>query len=267
MRNNQSRVVLFQPGDINIDNSESTKDFTRSVVVGINNHFQVSLQPGQFSEVTVCSGKVNLSAESTGSDTNELANASVEDDLQPKHTYYYLITAATDTELPIIKPIDAENAVQLLQGSVEQTHQISRVTADNCQSNAVNIQSNQTQPVVSPEVEANTPITLDVFFDFDSSQLRRSAHLKLNAVAEYMQKNPDATVLLESHTDSKGAARYNLKLSQKRGNSVKNALINQYSINSYRITTKAYGETKPIDTNDTEQGRQNNRRVMATIKP
>ena len=272
LKNNQSRVIVFQPSDINSDyiNSETlqeTNDFTRSVVVGINDKFQVSLQPGHFSEVTVCSGQVNLSVESTGYDTNELANASIENNLQPKNTYYYLVTAATNNALPTIRPIDANKAVQLLQGSIEQTHQISRVTSDNCQPLVGNDQPTQIQPTISPQVQVNTPVTLDVFFDFDSSQLRGSAHPKLKAVAEFMQKNSDSEVLLESHTDSKGSASYNLKLSERRGNSVKSALTDQYDIDSKRITTKAYGETKPIDTNDTAQGRQNNRRVVATITP
>lgn len=267
LQNNQSRIVLFQLSDIDSDSLKAVNAFTRSVVVGINNQFQVSLQPNHFSEVTVCSGQVNLSVESTGYDTNELANANIQNNLQPKHTYYYLVTAATDNELPTIKAVDADKAVELLQGSAEQTHQISRVTTDNCQSPEVNNQSNQTQPVTSPEVQVNTPITLDVFFDFDSFQLRGTAHSKLKAVAEFMQQDPEATVLLESHTDSKGAASYNLKLSEKRGNSVKNALTNQYAIDSHRIATKAYGESQPIDTNDTAQGRQNNRRVVATITP
>lgn len=260
-------MVLFQPSDINNDSLKAVNDFTRSVVVGINNQFQVSLQPNHFSEVTVCSGQLNLSIESTGYDTNKLANTSIQNNLQPKHTYYYLVTAATDNELPTIKAVDADKAVELLQGSTEQTHQISRVTTDNCQSPEVNNQSKQTQSATPSEVQVNTPITLDVFFDFDSSQLRSTAHPKLKAVAEFMQQNPDATVLLESHTDSKGAASYNLKLSEKRGNSVKNALTNKYAIDSHRIATKAYGESQPIDANDTAQGRQNNRRVVATITP
>ena len=272
LKSNQSRIVVFQPSDINDShvNSEilqETNDFTRSVVVGINDQFQVSLQPGHFSEVTVCSGQVNLSVESTGYDTNKLHNANLQSNLQPKHTYYYLVSAATDNELPIVKAVNADKAEQFLQGSVEQTHQISRVTTDNCQPAVINTQLTQTQPFTSPQVQANTPVTLDVFFDFDSYQLRTSAYPKLKAVADFMQKNPNTTALLESHTDSRGAASYNLKLSEKRGSSVKNVLINQYGIDSNSVVTKAYGETQPIDTNDTEQGRQNNRRVVATITP
>ncbi|SUD90668.1 OmpA family protein [Psychrobacter phenylpyruvicus] len=267
LQNNQSRVVFFQRSDISSDNLKAVNDFTRSVVVGINNQFQISLQPNHFSEVMVCSGQVNLSVESTGYDTNKLANVSVQSNLQPKHTYYYSVTAAVDNELPTIKAVDAEKAIKLLQGLNTQTHQISRVTADNCYPSAVNNKSNQTKPAASPEVQVNAPLTLDVFFDFDSFQLKDSAHPKLKAVTEYMRKYPNTTVLLESHTDNKGAASYNLNLSNKRGNSVKNALTNQFGIDSQRIITKTHGDLQPVDTNDTEQGRQNNRRVVATIKP
>ena len=75
------------------------------------------------------------------------------------------------------------------------------------------------------------------------------------------------SVLLESHTDSKGAASYNLNLSQARANSVKDSLVTNYGIQQSRITTKGYGETQPVATNDTDAGRQKNRRVVATIAP
>lgn len=267
LQNHQSRVVLFQPSDSNSDNLKAVDDFTQSVVVGINDQFQVSLQPDHFSEIIICSGQLNLSVESTGYDTNKLANTSLQSNLQPKQTYYYLVTAATDSGLPTIKAVDTEKAIQLLQGLTTQTHQISRITTDNCHPSAVINQSYQTKPAASPEVQVNTPFTLDVFFDFDSFQLKDSAHPKLKAVTQHMQKYPNTTVLLESHTDSKGAASYNLNLSVKRGNSVKNALTNQFGIDSQRITTKAHGDLQPVDTNDTEQGRQHNRRVVATIIP
>jgi outer membrane protein OmpA-like peptidoglycan-associated protein len=69
---------------------------------------------------------------------------------------------------------------------------------------------------------------------------------------------------LGSHTDSKGSDEYNMRLSENRSKSVVDYLISK-GISSSRLVAKGYGETKPIDTNDTEEGRQNNRRTEFKI--
>jgi outer membrane protein OmpA-like peptidoglycan-associated protein len=66
---------------------------------------------------------------------------------------------------------------------------------------------------------------------------------------------------IEGHTDSDGADDYNLKLSQNRANSVRLYLIQTYKIDGGRLEAKGRGETKPIDTNNTPEGKANNRRV------
>ena len=84
-------------------------------------------------------------------------------------------------------------------------------------------------------------------------------------LAALMRNNLDITAVLEGHTDNKGAANYNLSLSKARADAVKTLLIQQYGIAANRLVTKGYGESKPIASNDTEQGRQNNRRVIAIL--
>jgi outer membrane protein OmpA-like peptidoglycan-associated protein len=73
----------------------------------------------------------------------------------------------------------------------------------------------------------------------------------------------DATLRLsiEGHTDSDGADDANLKLSQDRAAAVKEYLVTNYKVDAARLETKGSGETKPIDTNDTPEGKANNRRV------
>ena len=70
---------------------------------------------------------------------------------------------------------------------------------------------------------------------------------------------------MEGHTDSRGSESYNLQLSQKRANTVKNILVDKYGMQPSRLRAVGYGEAMPIDINDTEEGRQNNRRVVATV--
>lgn len=269
LSDSQSKVVIFRTSNQDFSNNNSINndinDFEDNVVVGLDDYFQVSLQPGQYSEVATCYGKTNLSAEFTGNKNNHLANSSLSVILQPKQTYYYQVMVDSDGTAPRIQPIEKNAAIKLLNNSVHQTHQISRVKANQCLTQIQSKPAINQQPTDSSNLQVNTPISLDVLFDFNSAQIKADSHQKLKTLADSMTQNPTATVLLESHTDSKGAASYNLNLSQARADSVKDSLVKNYGIQESRITTKGYGETQPIDTNDTEAGRQKNRRVVATI--
>ena len=77
---------------------------------------------------------------------------------------------------------------------------------------------------------------------------------------------PKTTAVIEGHTDNVGTAEYNQKLSDARANSVRQYLINNFGIKASRLTAVGYGLTKPIASNNTEEGRQENRRVQAVIK-
>ncbi|MFA5941739.1 MAG: OmpA family protein [Sinimarinibacterium sp.] len=99
-----------------------------------------------------------------------------------------------------------------------------------------------------------------VKFEFDSDRLTPEAQLILNEVAGTLQSYSDLSVRLEGHTDGIGSDAYNLGLSERRANSVKAYLIGR-GIGAVRMTPIGYGESRPIDTNDTESGRENNRRV------
>jgi len=71
--------------------------------------------------------------------------------------------------------------------------------------------------------------------------------------------------VIEGYTDSVGDDAYNLKLSEKRAASVRKYLIKKFGVDESRVSSKGYGETKPIDTNKTAKGRANNRRVEAVV--
>jgi outer membrane protein OmpA-like peptidoglycan-associated protein len=81
-----------------------------------------------------------------------------------------------------------------------------------------------------------------------------------------MLQYPDTLIRVEGHTDSTGTEEYNMDLSARRADSVKNLIV-QKGIAPVRLETMAFGESSPVATNDTEAGRQMNRRVEIKIAP
>lgn len=108
-------------------------------------------------------------------------------------------------------------------------------------------------------------IRLHVKFDFDKSTVKPEYMKDIAKVADFMKQNSGYSVVLEGHTDAKGSDAYNQKLSDSRAKAVAKALAG-LGIPAAKITTEAYGESKPIATNDTEAGRTENRRVDALFK-
>lgn len=104
----------------------------------------------------------------------------------------------------------------------------------------------------------------NINFDFDKTTLKRESFTELNRVVDFLNQNPSVEIEIAGHTDSKGSDDYNLNLSQGRTESVVRYLVEQ-GISEYRLTARGYGETKPIDSNDTDEGRANNRRVEFTV--
>lgn len=104
----------------------------------------------------------------------------------------------------------------------------------------------------------------NIYFAFDKTELKKESFVELNKVVSFLKENSTVAIEIAGHTDNKGSDEYNETLSQGRSQSVVNYLISQ-GIDSSRLTAHGYGESKPIDTNDTEQGQANNRRVEFTV--
>ncbi len=100
----------------------------------------------------------------------------------------------------------------------------------------------------------------DVLFDFEQSSLRPEAQGTVEKAASFLRSNMERTALVEGHTDHTGEAAYNQDLSEKRSESIKNALM-ALGINESRIKTVGFGESKPVFDNSTLEGRKANRRV------
>lgn len=119
--------------------------------------------------------------------------------------------------------------------------------------------------LVMTPIEVGLTVRLkNIYFDFDKTTLKEESFVELNKVVDFLNQNPHISIEISGHTDSKGSDEYNLNLSQGRSQSVVDYLIGQ-GIAASRLQAHGYGETKPIDTNDTEEGRANNRRVEFTV--
>ena len=104
-----------------------------------------------------------------------------------------------------------------------------------------------------------------VLFGFDKSDIKMDYTDQLDKVGKMLEKNPDSTVVLAGFTDSKGKPEYNLGLSHRRVEAVAKYLTQKHSIDSDRIILHWYGEAAPVASNDPEEGRQKNRRVLGYV--
>jgi outer membrane protein OmpA-like peptidoglycan-associated protein len=103
-----------------------------------------------------------------------------------------------------------------------------------------------------------------LLYDFDSDVVRAEAAQNLHSLAASLEKYPNTDLLIVGHTDAVGTGEYNQGLSQRRATAAANFLASQ-GVNSARLQALGRGETEPIATNDTEAGRQLNRRVEIAI--
>jgi outer membrane protein OmpA-like peptidoglycan-associated protein len=114
-------------------------------------------------------------------------------------------------------------------------------------------------------IEQGAAITLNnIFFDFDRYQLRDESKPELDRLIAVLEQSPTMTVRLNGHTDNVGTPEYNRTLSENRANAVRQYLIGR-GIASSRLTVRGFGFTKPVSSNDDEEGRQHNRRVEFVI--
>jgi OmpA-OmpF porin, OOP family len=116
------------------------------------------------------------------------------------------------------------------------------------------------------EIPVTEPVSfnLSVEFAFDSAEITSVSFNELMNAIRFLREHPSTTAVVEGHTDSVGAEAYNQQLSQRRAQSVMTAIVNS-GIAADRLTSRGYGESRPIASNDTEAGRQQNRRVTVVV--
>ena len=106
---------------------------------------------------------------------------------------------------------------------------------------------------------------LNVQFQLNKAAIQEEFLPEVESLANILREYPDTSVVIEGHTDSLGSEAYNDRLSKQRAETVRNHLVENYNIDAGRITAVGYGESRPVASNDTEEGRYQNRRVVAVV--
>lgn len=115
------------------------------------------------------------------------------------------------------------------------------------------------------EIAVGTTFQLNnVYFDFNKATLLADSYDELDRVVKFLTDNAKVEIEISGHTDNIGADKYNMELSQKRADATKAYIVSK-GIASNRIVTKGYGKDKPLTSNATDAGREQNRRVEFTI--
>jgi outer membrane protein OmpA-like peptidoglycan-associated protein len=119
--------------------------------------------------------------------------------------------------------------------------------------------------ILLKKVEIGTRIVLNnIFYDFNKATLRPESKAELDRLYKLLNENPTLKIEISGHTDNVGSSSYNQKLSESRAKSVVNYLFDK-GVDKSRLTFKGYGFNRPVAKNDTEEGRQQNRRTEFEI--
>jgi outer membrane protein OmpA-like peptidoglycan-associated protein len=111
-------------------------------------------------------------------------------------------------------------------------------------------------------LEADGRVTIrDILFDTNSATIQPESAPVLEQIGTMMQQHPELKLMVEGHTDDEGDFDWNMELSADRAASVKVYLVENFGIEADRMRTMGLGPTQPVDSNDTAEGKQKNRRV------
>jgi len=108
-------------------------------------------------------------------------------------------------------------------------------------------------------------IELLVNFDYDKSDVKPQYDEEIEEFADFMETYGNTNAVIEGHTDNRGSDAYNQALSERRARAVRNELVNEHGIDSDRVSAVGYGESRPVDTSNTEAGHARNRRIEAVL--
>ena len=182
----------------------------------------------------------------------------------------YGFYAESDGYLPISENIDL---TEVSDDNLNQARDLNLVPVD-----AVTAEGEGDDPVVTggdpkdPKDPADTTdpgsgiaiVMNNVFFGFDSDEIQSASNSELSRITSFLSENAGVRIDIAGHTDSTGPEAYNLDLSQRRAQAVKDFIVSK-GVAGNRIGVKYFGETAPITTNDSREGRRENRRVEFKI--
>jgi OOP family OmpA-OmpF porin len=170
----------------------------------------------------------------------------------------------SDDIAPIVPIVQEEKEIETLPQTVEKPIVLPQDDDNDGVINRLDKCPNTSKGVIVNADGCVDTINLNINFDNNSTEIKRIYNDKVESFAKILQKNKNLTAVIEAHTDAKGSDSYNQTLSDRRAIAVVNAL-RTYNIDSTRLKAVGYGETQPIATNDTPEGKAKNRRVTALI--
>ena len=163
-----------------------------------------------------------------------------------------------------IQRLGEERDQVLLQSRTRQVQQAQR-EAQQATTHASRLEQELTA-LKTQQTDRGLVVTLsDVLFEFNRAELKPGAMRTLYPLVTSLKEHPTRTISIEGHTDGIGSQSYNLELSERRADAVRNFLVAQ-GVEAGRINAVGYGKAYPVASNDTEAGRQQNRRVEVVMQ-
>lgn len=160
-----------------------------------------------------------------------------------------------------VTPSSSTNFHLTAQGDGGSAEANVRVTVRTVEKPAATTESNTNNESADQIFHSNVP---DVFFDYDSYEIRPDSQTAITKAAAYLSQHPDIKIVIGGYCDDRGSAEYNLALGENRANSAKTALVNA-GIAGSRIRVVSYGKEKQFCTEETESCWQQNRRAQFSI--
>ena len=156
-----------------------------------------------------------------------------------------------------------DGPIRPFQGTAVTSHATRKAGSDDF--NDVTVRKFPAEPVVKPGTSTDLQASQNIFFDQDSAVVAEQYRLALQQVADALAKDPEATAILEGHTDDSGPEYYNLDLSSRRAIAVREALVNDFNVPGTRLTTIGSGSAAPVQPNSSADGRARNRCVSVRL--
>jgi OmpA-OmpF porin, OOP family len=261
-----------------IGDTAATKDIptNESLIYGMTDYspaaFAQAVNSVQVKGLTPISTPLTKSIETLKSSVGKIAVIVVSDGLQvsadttsPETAAIRLKAAYGDKLCIYTILIGNDTEGQKTMAAVAKAGECGFATTENVVANTTGM--NEFVEKVFFEKVATPPVSflLNVKFDFDKDTIRPDAKDNLDEVGGFLATHPKISITLEGHTCDMGSERHNSSLSRQRAESVKRYMVRKFHIDPARLATVGYGYSRPVASNATEKGRQQNRRVMATI--
>ena len=127
------------------------------------------------------------------------------------------------------------------------------------------VQADPPKPEVVPAQKADTLLIPDVLFEFDKGVLNPNFYPRLQNIVKVLEQRPFRRLEIIGHTDGLGSVEYNQQLSEQRAQAVANYLFGHLQLTAEKVKTSGEGAARPVSTNQTAAGRQQNRRVEIIV--